>query len=401
MFSEKQLKILAFPYTSYSALICDGAIRSGKTRIMTVAFVDWAMRSFSGTRFGICAKTIDSAVKNIIQPYMEMYWHGRDYKLKWRRTDKVLEVRRGERVNYFEVFGGLNEVSFSLIQGRTLGGVLLDEVALMPKSFVQQAIARCSEEGAKLWFSCNPDTPQHWFYKEWILRAEERNALHICFSLEDNPSLPEQTLARYKSSYTGAFYERYILGRWIAAEGLVYELPKDAVTEDIPQGGEYYISCDYGTLNPFSAGLWCLNDGVATRIAEYYHDGRESGVQLTDEEYYTKLVKLAGEREIRAVIVDPSAASFITLIKRKGRFRVKKARNDVLNGIRLTACLIKNGRVKIHCTCKDALREFSLYRWDPSAETDRVIKENDHAMDDIRYFCYTIIKRSDDSGRDV
>lgn len=401
MFSEKQLKILAFPYTSYSALICDGAIRSGKTRIMTVAFVDWAMRSFSGTRFGICAKTIDSAVKNIIQPYMEMYWHGRDYKLKWRRTDKVLEVRRGERVNYFEVFGGLNEVSFSLIQGRTLGGVLLDEVALMPKSFVQQAIARCSEEGAKLWFSCNPDTPQHWFYKEWILRAEERNALHICFSLEDNPSLSEQTLARYKSSYTGAFYERYILGRWIAAEGLVYELPKDAVTEDIPQGGEYYISCDYGTLNPFSAGLWCLNDGVATRIAEYYHDGRESGVQLTDEEYYTKLVKLAGEREIRAVIVDPSAASFITLIKRKGRFRVKKARNDVLNGIRLTACLIKNGRVKIHCTCKDALREFSLYRWDPSAETDRVIKENDHAMDDIRYFCYTIIKRSDDSGRDV
>ena len=140
---------------------------------------------------------------------------------------------------------------------------------------------------------------------------------------------------------------------------------------------------------------------MATRIAEYYHDGRESGVQLTDEEYYTKLVKLAGEREIRAVIVDPSAASFITLIKRKGRFRVKKARNDVLNGIRLTACLIKNGRVKIHCTCKVALREFSLYRWYPSAETDRVIKENDHAMDDIRYFCYTIIKRSDDSGRDV
>lgn len=395
MFSEKQLKILAFPYTSYTALICDGAIRSGKTRIMTVAFIDWAMRSFSGTRFGICAKTIDSAVKNIIHPYMEMYLANRDYKLKWRKTDKVLEVRRGGRVNYFEVFGGLNEASFSLIQGRTLGGVLLDEVALMPKSFVQQAIARCSEEGARLWFSCNPDTPQHWFYKEWILRAEDRNALHIRFSLEDNPSLSPQTLARYKSSYAGAFYERYILGRWTAAEGLVYELPKDAVTDDIPQGGEYYISCDYGTLNPFSAGLWCLKDGTATRIAEYYHDGRESGVQLTDEEYYSELVRLAGEREIRAVIVDPSAASFITLIKRNGRFRVKKARNDVLNGIRLTACLIKNGRVKIHRSCKDALREFSLYRWDSSAETDRVVKEFDHAMDDIRYFCYTVIKRLD------
>ena len=260
MFSEKQLKILAFPYTSYSALICDGAIRSGKTRIMTVAYIDWAMRSFSGTRFGICAKTIDSVVKNIIQPYMEMYWSRKDYTLKWRRTDKVLEVSRGDRTNYFEVFGGLNEASFSLIQGRTFGGVLLDEVALMPKSFVQQAIARCSEEGARLWFSCNPDTPQHWFYKEWIQRAEERNALHIRFSLEDNPSLSQATLDRYKSSYTGAFYERYILGRWTAAEGLVYELPDDAVTDDIPHGGEYYISCDYGTLNPFSAGLWAWGE---------------------------------------------------------------------------------------------------------------------------------------------
>ncbi len=393
MLSDKQLEILAFPYTRYAALICDGAVRSGKTSIMTIAFVDWAMREFSGARFGICAKTIDSAVKNIIQPYMQMYIVNRDYSLKWRRTDKVLEVRRGKKVNYFEVFGGLNEASFTLIQGRTLGGVLLDEVALMPKSFVLQAIARCSLEGARFWFSCNPDTPQHWFYKDWILRAAERNALHIRFCLEDNPSLSAATIERYKSSYAGTFYQRYILGEWTAAEGLVYNLPPGAVTRDIPESGEYYISCDYGTMNPFSAGLWCLSDGAATRISEYYHDGRGTGVQLTDEEYYRELEALAGGRDIRAVIIDPSAASFIALIKRKGRFRVRRARNDVLNGIRLTASLIKNGRIKIHSNCRDALREFSLYRWDSAADSDRVVKENDHAMDDIRYFCYTVIRR--------
>ena len=148
MLTEKQLKILAFSYTDYDAIICDGAVRSGKTSIMTVSFIDWAMRRFDGVRLGICGKTADSAIKNIIQPYLIMSYPRQRYTLKWRRSEKVLEVSQGKRKNLFEVFGGRDESSSALIQGRKLGGVFLDEVVIMPKSFVKQAIARCSDEGA-------------------------------------------------------------------------------------------------------------------------------------------------------------------------------------------------------------------------------------------------------------
>lgn len=401
MISEKQKRILAFSYSDYDALICDGAIRSGKTRIMTVAFIDWAMRQFSDKRFGICAKTIDSAIKNVVLPYMSMSYARKRYRIKWRKSEKVLEISRKGVKNTFEVFSGKDESSFSLIQGRTLCGVMLDEVALMPKSFVLQAIARCSEEGSKLWFSCNPDSPMHWFYREWILGHEQKNALYLHFCLEDNPSLSEKTIQRYKSIYSGTFYDRYILGKWTAAQGLVYDLPEESVVDKYPDHGEYYVSCDYGTMNPFSLGLWCVNGDTGYRIAEYYHDGRESGVQLTDEEYYDALERLCDGYQIRAVVVDPSAASFITLIKRRGRFRVKKADNDVMSGIRLTAGYLKSGKLKIYCGCENALREFSLYRWDDKADKDKVIKENDHAMDDIRYFCSTVMARRKKEYRSI
>ncbi len=400
MVSERQKKILAFPYSGYDAIICDGAVRSGKTSIMTVAFVDWAMREFNGQRFGICGKTVDSATKNIIVPYISMSYAKERYTLRWRRSDKLLEVKRGAIINWFEVFGGKDESSFMLIQGRTLAGVLLDEVALMPESFVNQALARCSVDGARLWFSCNPDNPNHWFYKNWIQRHRERNALYLHFSMEDNPALSQKTLERYRSMYSGVFYDRYIRGLWVVAEGLVYPFdPVSHVTKELPTNGEYYISCDYGTLNPFSAGLWCVSNGRAVRIREYYYSGRGEKGQKTDEEYYIELEKLARDLPITYVVVDPSAASFITTIRRHGRFSVRKARNDVLDGIRLTAAMLRTGIIKIGAGCVDAIREFGLYRWDDKGEVDKPIKENDHAMDDIRYFCATVMRRDADAKK--
>jgi len=401
MISSKQKKILAFPYSRYDAMICDGAVRSGKTSIMTVAFVDWAMREFSGQRFGICGKTVDSATKNIIVPYISMSYAKQRYTLRWRRSDKLLEVRRGRNVNYFEVFGGKDESSFALIQGRTLAGVLLDEVVLMPESFVNQAMARCSVPGAKLWFSCNPGSPQHWFYLEWIKKREEHNALYLHFEMTDNPSLTQEVLDRYKTMYpSGVFYDRYILGRWVLAEGLVYPMFDDrCIVDDIPKRGEYYISIDYGTLNPFSAGLWCVEEEKATRIREYYWSGRDTNRQKTDEEYYTELERLAGNLEIEQVIIDPSAASMIEVIRRHGRFTVRKAVNDVLPGIMTTARFLQSGKLKVHRSCKDAIREFGLYRWDEKTTEDKPIKESDHAMDDTRYMCQTVLRhRFNDDG---
>lgn len=393
MISPKQKKILAFPYSKYDAIICDGAVRSGKTSLMMWAFVSWAMENFSGQSFGICGKTVDSCTKNIIVPFTVMSLAKEKYTLRWRSSHKILEVRRGAVTNYFEVFGGKDESSYTLIQGRTLAGVLLDEVVLMPRSFVEQALTRCSVDGAKLWFSCNPDNPMHWFYTDWIKRARERNALYLHFEMTDNPGLSQKTLERYQTMFSGVFYDRYVRGKWCVAEGLVYEFGEEQITDDIPQCGEYYISVDYGTLNPFSAGLWCIDGGKAVRIAEYYYSGRDSKVQKTDEDYCDAIIELAGDKPVRHVIVDPSAASFITALRRRGNFSVREAKNDVLDGIRLTYRMLKNGQIKIHKNCKDAIREFGLYRWDDKSTTDKPIKENDHAMDDIRYFANTILRR--------
>lgn len=393
MISDKQRKILAFPYTKRDVLICDGAVRSGKTSIMMWAFIDWAMREFDGQRFGICGKTVDSASKNIVVPFISMALAKERYNLRWRRADHVLEVTRCGKTNYFEVFGGKDESSFMLIQGRTLAGVLLDEVVLMPESFVNQALARCSVDGSRIWFSCNPGSPQHWFYKNWIEGSARRNALYLHFNMRDNPALSDSILTRYEAMYSGVFYDRYILGKWVLAEGLIYPMFSDSCVVDeepVPEG-EYYISCDYGTLNPFSAQLWHWDGKTATCLREYYYSGRETQRNKTDEEYCTEIGRLAGDLPIRSIVVDPSAASFIEALRRK-QYVVRKAKNDVLNGIMLTARYLQDGTIKIHRRCKDSIREFGLYRWDDKATEDRPIKENDHAMDSIRYFAFTILR---------
>ncbi|MBR4930433.1 MAG: PBSX family phage terminase large subunit [Bacteroidaceae bacterium] len=390
MISPKQKKILAFPYSGYDALICDGAVRSGKTSIMIVAFIDWAMREFSNQRFGICGKTVDSATKNIITPYISMAYAKDRYTMRWRRSDKILEVSRGTVRNYFEVFGGKDESPFMLIQGRTFAGVLMDEVALMPQSFVQQAMARCSVDGSRLWFSCNPDNPNHWFYLDWIQRSKERNALYLRFSMEDNPSLSEKVLNQYKSRYSGVFYDRYIRGLWVAAEGLVYPMYDNTVPTEQRPYEKYVISMDYGIQNPTAMGLWGLCDGVWYQVKEFYHSGRETNSQKTDQQYYDELEKLAGDLPVWRLIVDPSASSFIALVNQKKRFTILKANNDVLEGIQHTAQCLTEGKIKVNDCCKRTIQEYGLYRWDEKSTDDRPIKENDHAMDMTRYFVNTM-----------
>lgn len=395
MISEKQLKILAFPYTKYEAIICDGAIRSGKSSIMMWAFVKWGMMNFDGQRFAICGKSVDSCIKNVIQPFLAMSLARETYRLRWRRIDKVLEVQNGNITNLFEVFGGKDESSFALIQGRTLAGVLLDEVALQPRSFVEQALARCSVSGSRFWFNCNPGPPSHWFYQEWIKQTERHKALHLHFLLEDNPALDPEIVERYKNTYAGVFYRRYILGEWCVADGLVYPMfdkAKHVATEQ-HSGGVYYISIDYGTLNPTAMGLWQLRNGKAVMLKEYYYDGRKQKRQKTDEEYADDLEAFAEGYQIERVIVDPSAASFKETLRRRGKFAVMDANNAVLDGIRLTGSLLLAGRILFDASCENTFDEFGSYCWDEKKETDAVVKESDHAMDMIRYFAYTIMRR--------
>lgn len=400
-FSKKQLTTLCWwnsdKYKHHDALICDGSIRSGKTISMAVGFVLWSMTQFSGQNFAICGKTIESLRRNVILQLP--HWLEGLFSLSERRSENLLTITAADRTNRYFLFGGRDESSYALIQGMTLAGVLFDEVALMPRSFVEQALARCSLEESKFWFNCNPEAPSHWFYEEWVLKAAEKNALHLHFTMEDNLSLPAEIKRRYESMYSGVFYDRYIRGEWVVAEGRVYQQfadnPEAFILHAPTTGmdGQFYISIDYGTINPFSMGLWCVQNNCATRIKEWYYDSRKESRQKTDEEYYEALEAFTQGYYIRKVIVDPSAASFLETIRRHGKFSAWDADNDVLDGIRVTSSLLSAGMIRIHESCKDAIREFGLYRWDEKKNSDTVLKENDHAMDDIRYFCYTILAR--------
>ena len=377
----------------YDGIICDGAVRSGKTMSMVNGFFLWSMAGFSGENFALCGKTVVSLRRNIVANLQK--WLGGILHIQEYPSQSKLVVGDGRgRQNTYYLFGGEHESSYKLIQGITLAGVLLDEAALMPRSFVEQACARCSVAGSKLWFNCNPAGPEHWFYKEWILQCAQKNMLHLHFTMEDNPGLDPGIRRRYEALYSGVFYRRYILGQWCLAEGLVYGFDREKhIACKMPERGRYYISVDYGTRNPFSAGLWCVIPGKAVRIREFYYDGRAQGKQYTDEEYYRELELLAGALPVEQVIVDPSAASFIATIRAHGRFSVRKAKNEVLDGIRLVSALLQAGVLQFSADCRDTVREFGLYRWDTKAEKDTPCKQDDHAMDDIRYFCATVLRR--------
>lgn len=404
MFSPKQRRVLTWwrpgsADADKQAVICDGAVRSGKTLCTGLSFFCWAMSSFQNRSFALCGKTIVSVRRNLLSELLPLL-ENMGFRCRQQVSRNLLQVRLGGRRNTFYLFGGKDEGSAALIQGITLAGALLDEVALMPRSFVEQTAARCSVPGSRLWFSCNPESPGHWFYREWIQKAEEKQALRLQFSMADNPGLSREVLERYQSMFEGTFYRRFVLGEWVAAEGLVYDFFDEDMVQDVPEGRmeEWYISCDYGTVNPTSMGLWGRRGGVWYRVKESYYDAREVHRQRTDEEHADALAELAGERSIRAVVADPSAASFIEVLRRRG-WRVRRAENEVLSGIRLTARLLKTGRLVICRGCQDAIREFSLYRWeDRDGGQDRVRKEHDHAMDEIRYFAATVAAREEDRG---
>jgi len=391
--SPKQKRVMGWwrSRKKWDAIICDGAVRSGKTACLGLSFFCWAMERFDGKAFALCGKTVGSVRRNLLRELLPALGE-MGFVCEHRISRSQLTVTLGERQNVFYLFGGKDEGSADLIQGLTLAGVLLDEVVLMPRSFVEQRCARCSVEGAKLWFSCNPEGPQHWFYKEWICRAQERNALYLHFTMKDNPALSEKVRKRYAQMFKGTFYRRFVLGEWVAAEGLVYDQFREKDCPEAPGGvmERWCISCDYGTINPASFGLWGLRDGVWYRVGEYYYDSKRSGRQLTDGEYAERLRRLAQGRDIWCVVVDPSAASFIEVLRREG-WRVIKAKNDVLSGIRITAELLRKGKLVICKGCRDAIREFGLYRWQEDGTGDRVRKQDDHAMDDIRYFAATVV----------
>ncbi|MDO4744252.1 MAG: PBSX family phage terminase large subunit [Clostridia bacterium] len=368
--------------------ILHGSVRSGKTWISLVLWCVWIRNMPADKTYIMTAKTLTTLKRNCLD-LLEVLAGKNNFKYSMSKKEGVLYGRK----IYLE--GVADSEAESKIRGMTLQGAYCDEITLFTEDFFSMLLSRLSEPGAKLFGTTNPDNPNHWFKVNYIDRKDELDFFIMEFLIDDNTFLDRRYVEELKKEYTGVFYRRFILGEWCSAEGLVYPMFEKSlhVIEEIPKADgddEYYISIDYGTLNPCSMGLWRLDDSCALRIRESYYSGRQSKKQLTDEEYYERLEMLAGEYPIKCVIIDPSAASFITTIRRHGRFTVRKANNNVLDGIRVTGTLLQSGRLKLHCSCEDAVREFGTYSWDEKSGEDKVIKEFDHAMDDIRYFCATV-----------
>lgn len=395
-FSKKQRKVLNWwteksPVNDYDGIIADGAIRSGKSICMSLSFAIWAMTCFDGQNFSMAGKTIGSFRRNVLV-WLILMLKSRGYECDYARSDNLLTVSRGATENYFYVFGGKDERSQDLIQGITLAGMYFDEVALMPESFVNQATGRCSVEGAKLWFNCNPESPSHWFKMEWIDKKDEKNLLHLHFTMADNLSLSEKVKLRYRKMYSGVFFKRFILGLWAMAEGLIYQMWQDAVGEP-PEGepDEYALSIDYGTRNAFAALLWAKYGAIWYAVDEYYYSGKKTGINKTDDDYANDLENFIPDtgRKIKTYI-DPSAASMIALLKKKGRYRVIKADNAVVPGIEEVAVCMQRGTIKFSGRLKNWKREVQGYVWDEKAVSeDKPVKDEDHLMDAQRYFVHT------------
>ena len=384
------------PVKDKDAIICDGAVRAGKTLPMSLSFVVWAMETFDDQNFGMAGKSIGALRRNVIIPLKKVL-RGRGYKVKERRsTENYLEIVWRGRVNYFYLLGGKDERSQDFIQGITLAGMLFDEVALMPESFVNQATARCSVEGSKLWFNCNPEGPYHWFKIDWLDKVQDKNAVHLHFTMDDNLSLSDNVRQRYRRMYSGIFYKRFVLGLWVLAEGVIYDLwsEEDHIIDKWPaQPREYYVSIDYGTNNPATFGLYAVAGRVAWKEREYYYDSKQAGRQKTDAEYSQDLKEFLGGIKPRSIIIDPSALSFKTQLKRDGFYGIKDADNSVLDGIRTQATMLQTGRYKVMRSCKETIREYSSYIWDTGARSrgeDKPLKQNDHTKDEERYFLHTI-----------
>lgn len=411
-FSKKQKKLMNWwnplsPVSNFFMVIADGAVRSGKTIAMIISFLTWSQTNFENETFIIAGKSINSLNRNVIKPMKEIM-HAWGWKSDHNRSENYLVIGN----NTYYLFGANNEASQDVLQGLTAAGALADEVALFPRSFVEQMIVRCSVEGAKIFMNCNPKGPYHYLKTEYIDKAKEKGIYRLHFTMDDNLSLSKSYRANIEKNHAGVFYQRYILGLWVMAEGIIYSMFDKAAHVLSDMGKEWpkkfdklYIAIDYGTQNACVFLLVGRKGSKVYVIDEYYYSGRDEGEQKTDNQYLDDLNKFIGDKIIESIIVDPSAASFITLLKQNG-FKVIKAKNDVEDGIRVVSSYLNKGKILISDVCKNIVKEFYSYVWDKKASErgqDIPVKKMDHAMDALRYFVYTIMykkpKRANYSGK--
>ena len=400
--SEKQKKIMtwwcdASPYRDWDGIIADGSVRSGKTISMAPAFVIWAMTNYDECDFALCGKTVGSLRRNVVNT-LKQQLISLGYEYEEKRTENLIAITDGNRTNYFYQFGGKDESSQDLIQGMTLAGVLFDEVALMPESFVSQAMARCSVSGSKLWFNCNPKGPSHWFKKEYVDIAKDKKLLYLHFTMKDNLTLTPEVRERYERMYTGVFYIRNVLGLWVTAEGKIYT----AFTKDnvIPvtdwyardKDGKYThplrkkisvvtMGVDFGgnasshafNLTGFTAGF---NELVTLKEKRILEDVTPNEL----ENQFLEFVKecIAEYPQLTTVYCDSAEQvlirGFKTVLRNNGiALAVKNARKgEIIDRIRFYCQMMNQMRYFIVSNCKETIQAFDDAVWEEDKEDVRL-----------------------------
>ena len=383
LITTKQRQFLLAPFSRINLL--EGSVRSGKTWISLVKWAMFVRSRPQGELFMMVGKTREALQFNCVGLLEDLA--GADFKCNARSNVGYLYGRE------IRLLGANDEKAASKIKGSTLAGAYIDELSEIPESFYKMTLSRLSVSGAVLLATTNPDSPNNYVFTD-IIENEDISRKCWKFLLDDNTFLPKEYIENIKKEYTGVFFERYILGNWVIAEGLVYPDYDNTVKTEPREYTEYAVSMDYGTQNPTVMLLWGRHGGTWYAVREYEHSGRETNIQKTDAEYYAELEKLCADVPVQAgakieLIIDPSAASFIAVAQQGHRFKVRKADNDVLNGIRNTASALSDRRILINDCCTRTIREFGLYSWDSRSAEDAVIKEDDHGMDAVRYFIQT------------
>ena len=400
IYTDKQLEILQMWQRRELRRIniLEGSVSSGKTWISLVLWAFWVATMPADGSYLMVAKTLTSLRRNCLDLLQDLVGEA--------NFTYSLSKKEGELFGRLIYLEGVNDSrAESKIRGLTLNGAYCDELTLFTEDFFSMLLSRLRKPNAKLIGTTNPDSPYHWLMDKYIDRKDELDMLVLKFLIDDNTFLDPDYITNLKKEYTGVFYDRFISGLWVVAEGLIYPYGAEGhatVPVDADRRySQYNVSIDYGTLNPCSMGLWGLSDGTWYRIREYYHSGRATKALLTDDEYCDELIKLIDGLPVQYVVVDPSAASFIATIRKRTHYRVLEANNAVLDGIRATASALQQGKIKIQANCTNTLAEFGAYRWDENSQDDKPIQDNDHAMDDIRYFVNTILTQTGGSFTNV
>jgi len=367
--------------------IWTGAVRSGKSFSALLRFIEFCLSDIQGDMV-LIGKTSEALKRNVISEIQRLlgksarYSSGKGELLIYNRTVHVI--------------GANDDRAEGKIRGSTFAGALVDEGTLIPEIFFKMLLSRLSVEGAKLFTTTNPDSPFHWLKKDFIDRKEELDCKVFPFELEDNPSLGRAYKDNLRKEYQGLYYDRFILGLWVVAQGAVYSLfDKEQHVINFPpaQADKYIVGVDYGTTNPTAFTLIGYNANVYPNMwieKEYCWDSRKELRQKTDCEYAQDLTAFIRNLNIETIYIDPSAASFIQECRQQGMNKIQPANNSVLDGIRFVTSLLDNGTLKICSSCLNTIREFQSYVWDDKATLkgeDKPMKTNDHNLDSLRYAC--------------